>query len=90
MVPGLNLKQSEEIEGTKATVLDNNRTMEAFAKVLRELVQDIHVTRGSAPGEITIQLCGKLRALLADTTPKIRVGGVMVAREGFEPPTKGL
>ncbi len=80
----------ESLLRLRATVLDDQRTVAVFASVVRELVKEIIITRGKDKGEISIQVIGKLRALLADTTPKVRVGGTMVAEEGFEPPTQGL
>ena len=71
-------------------VHDDHRTVATFSSVLRELVKEINVTRGDAKGEIDVQVIGKLRALLSDTAPRIRVGGTMVAGEGLEPPTRGL
>jgi site-specific DNA recombinase len=71
----------------------NNRLAAGYHKIgeaLRELVYGAIVRRGEAPGQIEITLQGKLRALLSQPVAKSRVGGSMVAKEGFEPPTQGL
>ncbi|TRO87174.1 recombinase family protein [Glycocaulis profundi] len=41
-------------------------------------------------GDVTVQITGKLNALLGVPTPTSQVGGKMVAEEGLEPPTRGL
>lgn len=80
----------EALMKLRDVVNDDQRTVATFSSVIRELVKEIRVTRGDAKGEIDIQVIGKLRALLSDTAPRIRVGGTMVAGEGLEPPTRGL
>jgi len=56
-------------------VNDDQRTVATFASVIRELVKEIRITRGDAKSEIDIQVIGKLRSLLSDTAPRVRVGG---------------
>lgn len=80
----------EALMNLRDIVNDDKRTIATFSSVIRELVKEIRVTRGDAKGEIDIQVIGKLRSLLSDTAPRIRVGGTLVAEEGFEPPTQGL
>lgn len=64
------------------------------AEAIRDLVETVAVHPDPArPGGLAIEISGRLTALLGD--PPVsgavrRVGGSMVAGEGFEPPTKGL
>ena len=49
------------------------------------------VRPGKRHGELTVEIVGKLAALLGDDAfPHGRVGQALVAGEGFEPPTSGL
>ena len=66
---------------------------------LRGIVQKVVVTPGEGRGEMTVQLHGKLAEIIefmagAENGPSAHrppsLGESMVAREGFEPPTKGL
>ena len=64
------------------------------AEAIRDLVETVTVHPEPArSGGLAVEISGRLTALLGD--PPVsgmgrRVGGSMVAGEGFEPPTKGL
>src|SRR3979490_978052 len=64
------------------------------AEAIRDLVETITVFRNpSHPGGVTVEIVGRLNALLGEQAHPHNVRGVwgkMVAREGLEPPTPGL
>jgi site-specific DNA recombinase len=64
------------------------------ADAIRELVETVTVFRDlSRPGGVTVEIAGRLNALLGENAYPNKVRGVwgkMVAREGLEPPTPGL
>ena len=64
------------------------------AKAITEFVQTATVFRNpSHPGGITVEIVGRLNAVLGEQAYPHNVRGVwgkMVAREGLEPPTPGL
>ena len=64
------------------------------AEAIRDLVETVTVFRDpERPGGVSVEIAGRLNALLGDTAYPNRVrgvGGKMVAREGLEPPTPGL
>ena len=64
------------------------------AEARRELVETVTVYRDpSEPGAIEIEISGHLNLIpgeRADPNGVKRVWGLMVAEEGFEPPTQGL
>jgi site-specific DNA recombinase len=64
------------------------------AEAIRDLVETITVFRNpSHPGGVTVEIVGRLNALLGEQAFPHRAQGVwgkMVAREGLEPPTPGL
>ncbi|MQW94112.1 recombinase family protein [Sinorhizobium fredii] len=69
-----------------------DRTNAGYPKLvecLREVIHDVIIRRGPEKGQIDVTLRGKLRVLLSQPLKK-RVGGTVVAEEGFEPPTQGL
>ena len=61
---------------------------------LRDLIDHVVVRRDAARrGGIEIEIAGRLNSLLADSAHPNgirRVWGLMVAEDGFEPPTHGL
>ena len=64
------------------------------AEAIRDLVETVTVFRNpSHPGGVTVEIVGRLNALLGEQAYPHNVQGVwgkMVAREGLEPPTPGL
>jgi site-specific DNA recombinase len=64
------------------------------AEAIRELIETVTVFRDHArPGGVTVEIVGRLNALLGEQAYPNKVRGVwgkMVAEEGFEPPTHGL
>ena len=64
------------------------------AEAIRELIETVTVFRDpSRSGGVTVEIAGRLNALLGEQAYPNRVRGVwgkMVAEEGFEPPTHGL
>jgi site-specific DNA recombinase len=64
------------------------------AEAIRDLVETVTVFRDpSRPGGVTIEITGRLNALLGEQAYPNKVRGVwgkMVAGEGLEPPTPGL
>ena len=64
------------------------------AEAIRELIETVTVFRDhSRPGGVTVEIAGRLNALLGEQAYPNKVRGVwgkMVAEEGFEPPTHGL
>jgi site-specific DNA recombinase len=64
------------------------------AEAIRDLVETVTVFRNpSHPGGITVEIVGRLNALLGEQAYPHNVRGVwgkVVAREGLEPPTPGL
>jgi site-specific DNA recombinase len=64
------------------------------AEAIRDLVETVTVFRNpSYPGGVTVEIVGRLNALLGEHAYPHHVQGVwgkMVAREGLEPPTPGL
>ena len=64
------------------------------AEAIRDLVETVTVFRNpSHPGGVTVEIVGRLNALLGEQAYPHNVqgvGGKMVAREGLEPPTPGL
>ena len=64
------------------------------AEAIRELVETVTLFRNrSHPGEVTVEVAGRLNALLGEQACPHNVQevwGKMVAREGLEPPTPGL
>ena len=62
------------------------------AEAIRDLVETVTVFRDPERG-VSIEIAGRLNALLGDSAYPNRVRGVwgrVVAREGLEPPTPGL
>jgi site-specific DNA recombinase len=63
-------------------------------EAIRDLVETVTVFRDpSRPGGVTVEIAGRLTALLNEPVFPTNVRGVwgkMVAREGLEPPTPGL
>jgi site-specific DNA recombinase len=63
-------------------------------EAIRDLVETVTVFRDpSRPGGITVEIAGRLTALLNEPVFPTNVRGVwgkVVAREGLEPPTPGL
>jgi site-specific DNA recombinase len=64
------------------------------AEAIRELIDTVTVYRDSSRiGGLTVEIVGRLNALLGEQAYPNKVSGVwgkMVAEEGFEPPTHGL
>ena len=64
------------------------------AETIRDLVETVTVFRDpSRPGGVTVEIAGRLSALLGEQAYPNKVRGVwgkMVAGEGLEPPTPGL
>jgi site-specific DNA recombinase len=64
------------------------------AEAIRDLVEAVTVFRDpSRPGGVTVEIAGRLNALLGEQAYPNKVRGVwgkMVAGEGLEPPTPGL
>jgi hypothetical protein len=64
------------------------------AEAIRDLVETVTVFRDSSrPGGVTVEIDGRLNALLGEQAYPNKVRGVwgkMVAGEGLEPPTPGL
>jgi site-specific DNA recombinase len=64
------------------------------SEALRDLVETVTLSRDSSrPGGVTVEIAGRLNALLGEQADPNRVRGVwgkMVAGEGLEPPTPGL
>jgi site-specific DNA recombinase len=64
------------------------------AEAIRDLVETVTVFRDpSHPGGVTVEIVGRLNALLGEQAYPHNVQGVwgkVVAREGLEPPTPGL
>ena len=64
------------------------------AEAIRDLVETVTVFRNpSHPGGVTVEIVGRLNALLGEQAYPHNVRGVwgkVVAREGLEPPTPGL
>jgi site-specific DNA recombinase len=90
------LKRYEEmIERMQAALARGVKTgdMDASA-VIRELVETVTVYRDdSRPGGVQVEITDRLNSFLGDQAfPNgVRaVGGLMIAEEGFEPPTQGL
>ncbi|WP_366914859.1 recombinase family protein [Hyphomonas sp.] len=61
------------------------------SQALRDLVETVTVRPGNVKGDVAIEIVGRLNALLGDYGfPNVASGGMVVAREGLEPPTRGL
>ncbi|WP_152463743.1 zinc ribbon domain-containing protein [Roseivivax sp. THAF30] len=56
---------------------------------VRSLISEVIVSPAEADG-IPVEVKGKISALVTRSSSSRRVGGAMVAEEGFEPPTHGL
>jgi site-specific DNA recombinase len=84
-------RQISDLQGSIANGIAAGDTEAAAA--MRELVQTVTVDRDpSKPGGVEVLIAGRLNALLGEGAfPNgIRSGGLLVAEEGFEPPTHGL
>ena len=58
---------------------------------LRALIDHVTVFRDDdRPKGLRVEIAGRLNALLEDRARDSRVWGLVVAGEGFEPPTYGL
>src|SRR5580658_630418 len=90
------LKRYEEQVANLQTAIANGLAAgdSDAADALRDLIDTITVFRGAdGPGKVEIEISGKLTALLGENAYPHGVRGVwglMVAGEGFEPPTLGL
>ena len=89
------LNHYEKLVSEMQSVFRNGITedTEASAEKIRKLISHIIVRR--TEGKLNIELHGRLNKILGPTHhfPNMRIaasGGVMVAREGVEPPTPGL
>ena len=65
-----------------------------MTEAIRDLVETVTVFRDpSRPSGVTVEIAGRLTALLNEPVFPTNVRGVwgkLVAREGLEPPTPGL
>ncbi|MFN3251223.1 recombinase family protein [Roseibium album] len=93
--PGILLRYEQQLETLQKALAEGIRTGDSeCAEAMRDLVETVTVHRDpSAPGAVEIEVKGRLSALLGEGHYPNRVkasGGLMVAEEGLEPPTRGL
>ncbi|WP_350339894.1 recombinase family protein [Gemmobacter denitrificans] len=70
---------------------DESASRLRIADLLRRVINTVTVRRGTGPGQISIEIDGTLAHLIkVPSTSASMVGGTVVARGGFEPPTPRL
>ena len=93
--PAILKRYEEQLESLQHALTEGIRSGDRdCAEAMRELVETVTVYRDpSEPGAVEIEVAGRLSALLGDRAYPNgvrRVCGLVVAEEGFEPPTRGL
>ena len=93
--PAILKRYEEQLESLQNVLADGMRSGDQeCAEAIRELVETVTVYRDpSEPGAIEIEIAGRLNSILGDRAYPNgvkRVWGLVVAEEGFEPPTQGL
>ena len=88
-------RYEEQLESLQNVLAEGMRSDDReCAEAIRELVETVTVYRDSSePGADEIEIAGRLNSILgyrAYPNGVKRVWGVVVAEEGFEPPTQGL
>jgi site-specific DNA recombinase len=93
--PAILKRYEEQLESLQSALTKGIRSGDPEStEAMRELVETVTVYRDpSEPGAVEIVVAGRLSALLGDRAYPNgvrRVCGLVVAEEGFEPPTRGL
>jgi site-specific DNA recombinase len=93
--PAILKHYEEQLDALQHTLAEGMRSGDReCAEAIRELVETVTVYRDpSEPGAIEIEISGRLNSILGERAYPNgvkRVWELMVAREGLEPPTRGL
>ncbi|MCO6185157.1 recombinase family protein [Rhizobium sp. L1K21] len=93
--PAILKRYEQQLESLQTALSEGVRSGDReCAEAIRELVETVTVYRDpSTPGAVQIEVSGRLNTVLGDRAYPNgvkRVCGLMVAEEGFEPPTQGL
>ena len=95
MHPAILKRYEQQLEDLQRALTESTRSGDReCTEAIRELVETVTVDRDpSKPGAVEIEIAGRLNAILSERAYPNgvkRVWGLMVAEEGFEPPTQGL
>jgi site-specific DNA recombinase len=77
----------------RAGTRDNEDVMLRLVSSIRDLVETVTVRRDGSEGGIEVTIAGRLNALLGEKASPNGLRamyGLVVAEDGFEPPTRGL
>jgi site-specific DNA recombinase len=92
--PAILKRYEEQLERLEEALAEGAKAGDGeAAEAIRDLVETVTVFRDpERPGGVSVEVAGRLNALLGDSAFPNRVRGVcrVVAREGLEPPTPGL
>ncbi len=96
--PAILARYEQQLDALQATTAKGTeRGDSGGANALRELVQSVTVRRGERKGSVVVDIEGPLDALIEDrprSAASVRgafaSAGLVVAEDGFEPPTHGL
>ncbi len=93
--PAILKRYEEQLENLQDALAEGMQSGDReCAEAIRELVETVTVYRDpSEPGAVEIEIAGRLNSILGERAYPNgvkRVWGLVVAEDGFEPPTQGL